>query len=263
MAADGDPSQEEYLRTVHDPRLIVSFRAEREGKARAYNRVLAHLTSSPLVFLVSADVGVDPSVFGHMMAHFHDPRLGVAVPRVQPSNSGTMATRVARVLWDLHDVQLGALPSDSQNVHGGEFVAIRGELLTPFPENLINDDAYLCVQAIKRGFRLRYAREVVVQNEVPRSLRELLRQRRRVNYGHWQLSELGLRPAILTSMFTQDLRSAFRILARSVREYPQDIPYLPALALEEGFAIVLSHADRHGPTDHTKWAMVERESPRS
>ena len=258
MAVEGDPSQADYLFRLRDPRLVVSYLPGREGKARAYNRILPLLEGAPIVFLVSADVTLQAEIFAEVLRLFEDPQMGVVVPRVQPSPTGTLAGGVGKLLWDLHDLQLSALSDGSRNVHGGEFVAIRGELLVPFPEDLINDDAYLCVHAIKQGFRLHYARGVVVRNEVPRTLKELFNQRRRVSYGHWQLSHMGYRPAILTHMLTDDLRAALRILTRSVRTYPEDLPYMPVLLLEESYAVLLSRGDRKGEIDHTKWTMVPR-----
>jgi cellulose synthase/poly-beta-1,6-N-acetylglucosamine synthase-like glycosyltransferase len=253
VAYGGNDGTREMLEAIHDPRLTTEYESDRAGKAEAFNRVRSRLEGE-VAFLLSGDIRIPPGVFSRVLEEFQ-PGVGVVIPRIVPRNRRNLLTRLGRVLWDLHDVQLSYLDRAGRNVHGGEFLAIRTDALAAIPP-VINDDAYLCLRAHQMGYAVRYARSVVVENSVPETLGELLSQRRRVNYGHTQLLSLGMDPRVLDSLVTRAPGEFVRILGRFLREYPADAFYAPLLALLEGAAVGRGGADFRASVDYSKWPLV-------
>lgn len=251
-----DPGLQSLVSRTRDARVVWSHSPVRLGKARAYNRALPLLSDLDIVFLVSADIDFDSSIFDRMAAPFSDPHVGVVVPQVLPPRARSGVERVAGVLWELHDIQLGLLSRGSANVHGGEFLALREPLLTALPGDTVNEDAYLCIHALQCGFQLRYMPQCRVLNLVPTTLPDLLTQRRRIIFGHRQLARLGKRPEVLSSPRLKSLGNLTRVLLRFVKAHPSDLPYLAFLIVEEIYANALARRDMDMHVDHSKWTTI-------
>ena len=266
VVCEGSSSLREYLTGLQDPRLHISYQAKRVGKARAYNRSLALLGGSSIVFLLSTDIDFDPSIFQEVLSRFDRPKTGVVVPKVLPLRSQGLSGHMGALLWAVHDTTLARLSSSGSRVHGGEFMAMRRELLVPLPEDVVNDDAYLCLYAESLGFALVDARECTVRNSLPHTLYGLFVQRRRVAFGHLQLVRQGKGPEILTLMVfgrTRALGRAGALLLDTAERYPFEMLWLPFLVLEEVVANLLARRDIRRSGDHSVWRTVSSVEPDS
>jgi cellulose synthase/poly-beta-1,6-N-acetylglucosamine synthase-like glycosyltransferase len=249
----GDDGSRAYLESLGDPRLRLEYEAHRSGKWRAYNRAVERVRGD-LVFLVSGDIAFSPSVLERLRSRFV-PDVGVAFPRVLPTNVRNAVSQMAGALWDVHDRQILACERAGLPIHGGELQAVRRSLLEPIA-GVINEDAYLCLRAAERGYRVVYDRETVVYNTVPETLPDLLRQRRRVNYGHRQLSASGLDPSTLDRLIWDRPDLCFGVLGRAVADKPQNAVRLPLLAALELVALVRGNRDFVRGVDHGRWSLV-------
>ena len=86
----------------------------------------------------------------------------------------TLTTRVARTLWEVHDLV------SLQTPKAGEAFAIRN-MRIPLSLDVEDDDTFIGIYAGANGHRSVYARDAVVFNRVPSSPSEFLRQRYRIN----------------------------------------------------------------------------------
>lgn len=249
----GDDGSREYVATLADPRLRPCFEAERQGKFRSFNRAL-ELVRGEIVFLVSGDIRISPEVFARLEAHLTGDVVA-AFPRVVPSNTGTFVGGLGGKLWDLHDAQLADCAPLGLPAHGGELQAFRRSALEPLP-GVVNDDAYLCLRAIEKGYRVDYAREVEIQNTVPETLGEFLEQRSRVNYGHAQLLVMGHEPFTFDGLARRHLALFLRVFWRGLLAHPEGAWRIPLLAGLELIAVSMGRRDLRRRRDRTVWTLV-------
>jgi GT2 family glycosyltransferase len=248
--ADGSRA---YVESIPDPRVYAEFEPLRAGKSRAFNRAI-EIVRGDVVFLVSGDIRFSPDVLDHLHQQF-TPDVGVVFPRVVPTNIGNTVTQLGAALWDVHDAQIVECRSRGMTIHGGELQAVRREVLEPL-EGVVNEDAYLCLRASKRGFRVLYDREAVVFNTVPERMGEFLAQRSRVNYGHRQLADVGQDPSTLDRLVWTRPEICVRVLAKCVRERPVNGIRLPLLALVEFLALARGNRDFDRHIDYSRWTLI-------
>jgi cellulose synthase/poly-beta-1,6-N-acetylglucosamine synthase-like glycosyltransferase len=249
----GTDGSREFLEAFHDPRLHLEYEPTRSGKWRAFNRAI-ELVRGDLVFLISGDVWFSPTIFDRLRARFA-PDVGVVFPRVVPTNVHTFVGRMGQTLWDVHDRQIVACAERGLPVHGGELQAVRRTLLEPI-EGVVNEDAYLCLRAAERGYRVLYDRDSVVQNTVPETLVEFLTQRTRVNFGHRQLADRGLAPSTLDRLVWVRPDVCLGVLSRAVAARARNAIRLPLLAGVELLAVARGNRDFARGVDHGRWSLV-------
>ncbi|MCI4366015.1 MAG: glycosyltransferase [Thermoplasmata archaeon] len=249
----GQDGSRAYLESIRDPRLHLEFEPARAGKWRAFNRAIERVRGE-VVFLVSGDISFSPTVFDHLLARF-EPDVGVVFPRVIPSNIRGLVSRMGNALWDVHDFQIVECARKGLPVHGGELQAVRRSLLEPIA-GVINEDAYLCLRAVERGYRVLYDRECVVRNTVPENLSDLLSQRTRVNYGHRQLTEVGLDPSTLDRLIWSRPRVCLRVLTQAIVHRSANAVRLPLLAGLELIALARGNRDFTRGVEYGRWALI-------
>lgn len=249
----GHDGSRAYLESIRDPRLHLEYETLRAGKWRAYNLAIERVRGE-IVFLISGDISFSPAVLERLRSRF-TPEVGVVFPRVIPTNVHSLVSRLGQALWDVHDLQILACAERGLPIHGGELQAVRRSLLEPL-NGVINEDAYLCLRAVGRGYRVLYDRDAVVHNTVPETVDDLLRQRVRVNYGHRQLSDAGLDPSTLDRLIWERPDLCLRVLGRAVVDRPSNAVCLPLLATLELVALVRGNRDFSRGVDHGRWSLV-------
>ena len=249
----GSDGSRAYLESIHDPRLLLEHEpvpdrevaglqpCDRAGPRR--HRVprlgrclLPRVHRRPSPFPVRA-------------------RRRGRLPRVVPTNVRNLVSRLGQTLWDVHDRQIRECAERGLPVHGGELQAVRRTLLEPI-DGVVNEDAYLCLRASERGYRVVYDRESVVRNTVPETLVEFLLQRTRVNYGHRQLAEGGLDPSTLDRLVWVRPDVCLAVLSRAVADRPSNAVRLPLLAVLELVALARGNRDFSRGIDHSRWSLV-------
>ena len=248
--ADGSRA---YVESIRDPRVHAEFEPARAGKWRAFNRAI-EIVRGEVVYLVSGDIRFSPDVLAHLYSQFTS-EVGVVFPRVVPTNIGNTVTQLGATLWDVHDAQIRECQRRGMPIHGGELQAVRREVLEAL-DGVVNEDAYLCLRANKRGYRVVYDREAVVYNTVPETMGEFLAQRARVNYGHRQLADVGQDPSTLDRLVWTRPEICVRVLAKCVRERPVNGLRLPALALVELMALSQGKRDFLRHIDYSRWTLI-------
>ncbi len=160
-----------------DARVQLIVQEQRKGKASAINLFLQK-ASSPVLALVGADIIPEKDALERLCACFEDETVGMVGARPVPVNDqDTFTGHAAHLLWQLHD----ALARRSPKL--GEVVAFRN-VVSSIPTDTAVDELSLQAAIAKRGLRMVYVPEAVVYNKGPMTVRDFLKQRRRIYAGH-------------------------------------------------------------------------------
>jgi biofilm PGA synthesis N-glycosyltransferase PgaC len=156
-------------------RLIVQER--REGKASAINLFIA-AARSPVLLMCGADVMVKEGTLERLLTHFRDPSVGMVGGHPIPVNDDrTFLGHAVHLLWRLHD----RLARQSPKL--GEIVAFRN-VVPSIPLETAVDEISIEALVTQMAYRLVYEPEAIVYNHGPTTVRDFLRQRRRIYAGH-------------------------------------------------------------------------------
>ncbi|AKA49552.1 hypothetical protein IX51_11090 [uncultured archaeon] len=253
LAVGGNDGTYDYVSSLGDPRLRVFFENERIGKMPALRRAVEHI-SGDLTFLICSDVSFQPETIWKALGYF-DQRTGVVVPKVVPTNDRTFPTRIASAIWAVRNLHLMELERSGKSLHGGEVLIVRSSLLKDLRE-VVNDDAYICLRAIELGYSARYASDITVWNTVPETIIDLIRQRKRVNFGHRQLASINMRPVVMNDLNFRNLPLLFNIMWKVIAEDWKRIFHLPFVVGIEALSILMSKRDMRHDMDMIIWPLV-------
>jgi poly-beta-1,6-N-acetyl-D-glucosamine synthase len=165
-----------------DPRVRLIEQQRREGKASAINLFISAATA-PVLLMASADVLVDNGTIDALLRHFEDPGVGMVGGHPIPVNGETtFLGHAVHLQWRLHD----RIARESPKL--GEIVAFRN-VVPSIPNDTAVDEISIQALITQLGYRLVYEPEAIVYNRGPTTVRDWLRQRRRIHAGHLQIVE--------------------------------------------------------------------------
>ena len=187
-----------------DPRINLLSQALREGKASAINLFLAH-ASGDILILESADTVPEKGTLDRLIAPFEDPEIGMTGARPIPVNrKDNFIGFAVQLMWTLHHKIALLTPKL------GELVAFRN-FVRKIPQETAVDEASIEAIVREAGFRLRYVPEAVVRNKGPETVRDFIKQRRRIAAGHKNLTR--------SQNYTVSTSSPLKILGALVRQH--------------------------------------------
>src|SRR5713101_1365948 len=226
-------------------RLFVQER--REGKASAINLFLKQATG-PVVVLIGADVIPETSAMEYLCAPFKDPTIGMVGGRPVPVNDPTtFMGHAVHLLWRLHDGVARIHPKL------GEVIAFRN-VISGIPTDSAVDEISIQALISQLGFRLIYRPECVVYNKGPLTVRDFLKQRRRIYAGHLKVLKQQKYEAS-----TMKVSPIFRQLI-SARHYalstPRQVLWTFGTMILEGYARMQGHYDYWRKREHHIWQPV-------
>jgi poly-beta-1,6-N-acetyl-D-glucosamine synthase len=165
-----------------EPRVRLIEQERREGKASAINLFIS-AARAPVLVLVSADLLVEEGTFEALLRHFDDPSVGMVGGRPTPVNGeSTFLGHAVHLQWRLHD----RIARESPKL--GEIVAFRN-VVPSIPLDTAVDEISIQALITQLGYRLVYEPEAIVYNRGPATVRDFLRQRRRIYAGHLRVRE--------------------------------------------------------------------------
>jgi biofilm PGA synthesis N-glycosyltransferase PgaC len=163
-----------------DSRIRLIREAERKGKASAINLFLREAADEILV-LESADTLPEEDTIDRLVTPFVDHEIGMTGARPIPINDDrTFIGFAVQLLWRLHHHIALIQPKL------GELVAFRS-FVREIPADSAVDEASIESIVRKAGYRLHYVPEAVVRNKGPETVRDFVKQRRRIAAGHLHL----------------------------------------------------------------------------
>src|SRR5215467_11427181 len=233
--------------TQKEQRIHLYVQEKREGKASAINLFLKKATS-PVVILIGADVIPEALAIENLCAPFKDPKIGMVGGRPVPVNdTSTFMGHAVHLLWRLHDRVARIHPKL------GEVIAFRN-VISGIPTDSAVDEISIQAMISQLGFQLIYTPECVVYNKGPVTVRDFLKQRRRIYAGHlkvlqqqnYEASTMKVTPIALQLI-------ACRHFALS---NPQQILWTVGAIILEGYARVQGYFDYRRKREHHIWQVV-------
>ncbi len=248
MAIGGiDPSKDTEISDHKNIQILYEHR--KMGKSSSYNRAMQNIRDGH-IFLISADTRFQDSVIGRMIECLGD-SYELAFPRIEPFHGSTLSAKLGEVMWHFHDSYVAMKESRNQFFCGGEFQIVRHRFIIP-NSSIVNDDEYLCHRAMSGGGKIRYCRDVIVRNTVPGTMRELLKQRVRVNFGHMQSKRLLGQHASFSIAAVNPLETIAAIRNFN-RDYPGSLLALFMASIVEMISLVGAFFYRVQGKDLSNW----------
>jgi len=244
-----------------DERIVLLRERQRNGKATAINLILSHARGDILV-LQNGDAVLRPGALASLIRPFlDDPRVSIAcgAPVLPPGSRG-LSSHVAESLWVIHNRTLEILSNMGRPNHCcDELLAVRRGFISSLPAPLVNDGAYLGVEASLRGVSVRFCSEALVEVEIPTTLRGVIAQRHRILRGHRQVKQiLGQAPNTFETLLLNEPDLALRIVAGILRRPRALLTLFFLLFPLEVIAAGLSALDRMRRLEYDPaWTPVE------
>jgi glycosyltransferase involved in cell wall biosynthesis len=262
-STDGTPEVVEKL-AREDSRVRPVIEPERCGKAAALAHLFELVRGDQLVLLNGDAIAEDGAVAALLAAAAGrtGPYAVMGRPRPMPAGPGTFG-RAVELLWAVHhsDHQR-ALAARTGNHLSDELLLLPTDHLPPIPSGIVNDGSFIGGWLATSGGQLLYAPDATVRITAPAGIREHIRQRRRILFGHRQVRERSnVEPTTLGGYARRHPVGAMRLVAQETRR-PGGVSALVTLGAAELVALGLAAVDRrsNGP-DHVRWRSIVGVSP--
>jgi len=233
---------------LQEPRVRLCIQEKREGKASAINLFLKQAVS-PVVVLIGADVIPEDSALEHICAPFKDPKIGMVGGHPIPVNDpATFMGHTVHLLWRLHDQMARVHPKL------GEVIAFRN-VISGIPSDSAVDEISIQALIFQLGYKAIYEPACIVYNKGPLTVRDFLKQRRRIYAGHLQVRDQQNYEAS-TMKAGPIVRHLFTYRDFTMRTPRQTMWTLGTVFLE-GVARVQGYYDYLRKHEHHIWQMVD------
>lgn len=240
---------------AEDPRIRLFVELERSGKMAAINQGVVESRCDTVV-VCSGDVLPDRGAIGRLVARVAEPGVGMAGGRPVPRNDArAFVGFLVQLLWELHHTMALRVPKV------GEVAVFRREALAGLLPPTAVDEAFIEAAVMASGWKVVYEPQAVVRNWGPQTLRDFVRQRRRVHGGHLALKRrLGYRVPSLRTAFLCSVAAAD--LARDVADLQWTRMWRTlGAAGVEGWARLLARSDHARGKEAHVWQMVASAKP--
>jgi len=158
-------------------KVILLREPERNGKAVAVNLFLKK-ASGDICILVSADTLPEKNAIEELIKPLLQEKVGMTGGHPIPVNSkDTFTGFLAHFMWELHNEIAKKTPKL------GEMIAFKN-IVKEIPKETAVDEVSIEAIIRKKGLELRYVEEAIVYNKGPETIKDFLKQRRRIYAGH-------------------------------------------------------------------------------
>jgi len=157
VAADGSEDRTvEIVKSYASKGVDLSFSPERRGKMSALNNAM-HRASHEIVLFSDANNFYDANTLRELVKSFADTTVGAVSGGKAIQSDGNALGSADGLYWKYESfIKVQETKLDSCVGVSGEIFAIRRDLFTPPPASIINDDFYIALQIIKKGYRVVY-----------------------------------------------------------------------------------------------------------
>ncbi len=194
VAADGsDDATEEIARSYVGRGVEVIHDPARRGKTSAINHAMSSVRHDVVVFSDANNLYAAETV-RELVKPFSDARVGAVTGRKGTIETDRMLGQADGLYWRYESFikeqenRLGCCAGVS-----GEVFAIRRELFAAPPAEIINDDYYIALDIISRGYRLVYAPEARSREAASENEGDEIARRSRIVAGRFQIMAASLR----------------------------------------------------------------------
>ncbi len=258
VASGCDPKALAFARQLayRDSRLLLIEEPRRRGKWAAINQIIDNLDGEFLV-LVNSDALPERGAISNLLhVIVQDNNVGMVSASPVVGERAGITGGVLQLMWGVHNECLLELNEGDQNNHGcDELIVVRSDVLRKLPPHTVNDGAYLAGNARLAGYSIRFCESAKVRIDVPRSFVDLMRQRRRIVYGHFQIWKfVGESPRTLESMLLGSPLLSFSILIKTLAKSPRLVFAMPVALIGEAMSVILAIYDNlTSSKKHATW----------
>jgi poly-beta-1,6-N-acetyl-D-glucosamine synthase len=232
----------------HEQRIRLCVQEKREGKASAINLFLKEATS-PVVVLIGADVIPEAFAIENLCAPFKDPKIGMVGGRPVPVNdANTFMGHAVHLLWRLHDRVARVHPKL------GEVIAFRN-VISGIPTDSAVDEISIQALISQLGYQLIYRPDCIVYNKGPVTVRDFLKQRRRIYAGH--LKVLHQQNYEASTMKVTPIARQLIACRHFALSTPRQVMWTGGAIALEGYARIQGYFDYRHKREHNIWQAVE------
>lgn len=187
VAADGSQDRTaEIVAAYADRGVGLNYEPARRGKMAAINRAMP-LVRGEIVLFSDANNLYEPGTLRTLMSHFADPQVGGASGAKLIANGDGALGESEGLYWRYESfIKQQETAVDSCVGVAGELFALRRHLFEPPPENIINDDFYMAMRLLQRGYRVVYVPEARSLERVSPSAQDEMARRTRIVAGRYQ-----------------------------------------------------------------------------
>lgn len=196
VAADGSQDDTAALVAAYQAQgVVLSYEPARRGKMAAINRAMPRATGEIVVFSDANNI-YDRETLRALVRPFADERVGATTgAKVIASGDGLLGESEG-LYWRYESfIKKKETTLDSCVGAAGEVLAIRRHLFEPPPDEIINDDFYLALRLLQRGYRVVYVPQARSVERVSPSAQDEVARRTRIVAGRYQALLHG--PALL------------------------------------------------------------------
>lgn len=158
VAADGSNDGTVDIVSSYSKSIVeLSYQPERRGKMAAINRAIP-IVRNEIILFSDANNMYSPDTLRELVKPFSNPKVGAVSGSKNLVDSGDALTKVDSLYWK-YEAYIKTQESRLSSCTGvsGEILAIRTSLFQPPPDWIINDDFYLAMSVLKRGYRVVFA----------------------------------------------------------------------------------------------------------
>lgn len=157
VAADGsDDRTPEIVKGLEMRGVELSYQPERRGKMAAINRAMPRVRNE-IVLFSDANNLYNKDTLRELVKPFSDPKVGAVSGSKNIIGSGETLTKADSLYWryesfiKIQETRLGSCTGVS-----GEILAVRYSLYQTPPDKVINDDFFIALGVLCKGYRLVY-----------------------------------------------------------------------------------------------------------
>ncbi len=207
------PVAEKYVKK--NKNIILVKEIKRKGKPNALNQIFKK-ANGKYIILVDGDVYLKNGFSKKLINEFDD-ETGIVTSRPKPINSrNNIIGFWQHFLLDIAHKKR----SNEKFIHAaGPLYAIKSGIIKTIRADTLADDALISRMVFDKGWKIKYASNVIVKVKYPEKIRDWIIQKRRTISGHHQINKwLGKEDWRSFSGEAKGIFSAFKY-CKSIKEY--------------------------------------------
>lgn len=238
-----------------DNRVKLIREPERKGKYSAINLILSNNKSEILV-MTDADCLIRENTIDFLLKYFKTPQVGVVCGRTVPINpqDGSFWGYIAHFRYRIFDEAARRDIKLNNYYHiSGYLYALKKGIVKKIPP-VLGDDTYIGLETARKGYKIAYSPEAVVNILHPTTFSDLIKQRKRIRLSHMEITKLT-KVRIRNTLPVPVLLTAFKVMGKR----PKEIFYTFIVGLFEQWAAFLAFLDfkRGKASWKTNWEEIK------
>ncbi len=192
VAVDGQEDRtREIVESFAEKSIVLSYSPQRTGKINAISRAVRASTGE-IIVLTDANTFFAPDALKKLVEPALDPAVGAVSGAKVILREGDTLSSSEGLYWK-YESFIKQQESDLNSCTGvsGEIFAFRRELFEPPPSWVINDDFYLAMQILRKGYRVVYIPGALTYERISLSAQDEGTRRRRIATGRTQALWMG------------------------------------------------------------------------